>query len=463
MKVLVAARLSVLNDGETGLDSQEREVIQWAEQHGHEVVGIAADHKTGKSALWDRPNLRPWVTEPAMLAQYDAIVALKVDRLTRADDEGVDAMKQWARDHHKQLLISSAEVRFPSEGMEGAMWDMYIRMAHAEWLAIRERYRRMQDHKHEANSLVGRNPWGYEVASDHGIKTLAPTAEGKVWVPRVFAWITEGRTLRSVGEELEANGIRSGAPDGCWPEQRVAVMIKCPTYAGRRVRAGRAALPVEALVTQAVQDQAVAMLAQRARLGATGSTQPKALLAKLKCGHPDCPGAGTWPMYRVKRSYYRCNGTAPGHKGCSAPMIATVALDSLVLNATEYWESREHVTQAYVPGNDAGVRLEALRGEMADAMRIAPADKIAAVAADYAERIKALEDEGSVAPHWQTVKSGLTEGEYLRTLDLDGQREFLGRMAIAAWRVGPVIQVTVDGALARKGGRSGFADLQEEG
>src|SRR5271165_3206988 len=80
MKVLVAARLSVLHDGETGLDSQEREVIQWAERHGHEVVGIAADHKTGKSHLWDRPKLRPWVTDPGLLAQYDAIVALKVDR-----------------------------------------------------------------------------------------------------------------------------------------------------------------------------------------------------------------------------------------------------------------------------------------------------------------------------------------------------------------------------------------------
>lgn len=91
---------------------------------------------------------------------------------------------------------------------------MYIRMAHAEWLAIQERYRRMMDHKHDAGSLVGRAPWGYEIVRGGGLKILEPSAEGRLWVPRIFAWIAEGRTLRSVGKELEANGVRSGAPDG---------------------------------------------------------------------------------------------------------------------------------------------------------------------------------------------------------------------------------------------------------
>jgi hypothetical protein len=88
-----------------------------------------ADHKSGKSHLWDRPNLRPWVTDPELLAKYDAIVALNVDSLTRADDEGVDAMKAWARAQGKSLLISSASARFPSEGTEGIIWDTMIRVA----------------------------------------------------------------------------------------------------------------------------------------------------------------------------------------------------------------------------------------------------------------------------------------------------------------------------------------------
>jgi site-specific DNA recombinase len=88
VRVIVAARLSVLAEGQTGLDTQEQEVIRWAQAQGHTVVGVAADFKTGKSDLTDRPNLRPWITDPVKRDSYDAIVAYKVDRLTRADKAG---------------------------------------------------------------------------------------------------------------------------------------------------------------------------------------------------------------------------------------------------------------------------------------------------------------------------------------------------------------------------------------
>jgi DNA invertase Pin-like site-specific DNA recombinase len=465
VKVLIAARLSQLHNGETGLDSQEREVIAWAERCGHEVVGVAADHKTGKSNLWDRPNLRPWVREPSRIAQYDAIVAYAVDRLTRADDEGVDAMKAWARENHKQLLISSAEVRFPSEGVEGVRWDMYIRMAHEEWLKIRERYGRMQAFKHESGSLVGRPPWGYEVVRLDGVKTIVPTLEGRIWAPRIFAWIAEGWTSRRVGEELERNGIRSGAPNGRWHEGRIIKLINCQTYTGIRERKGRSGLRVEPLVSRALQDKAVAMLASRPRTGRAASQHPKALLAKLKCGHPDCPGKGVWPMYRIDTSrpfggYYRCTGLGAQRKGCGAPLIRVDVLDSLVLGFTEYWDNQPYKSQRFVSGNDAGVRLEALRTEMSEALRHAAADKIPAVAADYGTRIAALEAEGSILPHWEDVVSDLTEGQHLRSLELDGQREYLGRKDIRAWKDGDETKVTVDGALARKGGTSGIMETE---
>ena len=455
MKVIIAARLSVLHDGETGLDSQEKEAIRWAETHGHEVVGIVADHKTGKSHLWDRPNLRPWVLEPAKLAEYDAIVALKVDRLTRAEDEGVDAMKAWARKNHKQLLISSADVKFPSEGMEGVRWDMYIRMAHQEWMDIRERYERMKASRHEAGSIVGRAPWGYEIVKVGSIKTLEPTAEGRVWVPRIFGWIAEGETARTVAERLEAAGIRSGAKDGRWREQSIVALIRVSTYTGLRLRKGRTALQVEQLVSRALQDQATAKLAARGNLMPSTPARPKALLAKLKCGHPDCAGDGTWPMYRTMTQHlgyvYRCNGKGPQRHGCGAPLIPLAALDDLVLNATEIWDERLYVSQRYVSGNDAGARLELLRTEMSDMMRVTPAGKIAAVATDYAARIAALEAQGSMQPHWEEVVTGKTEGEHLRSLDLDGQRQYLARKDIRAWIEGDVITVSIDGSLAGAG------------
>jgi hypothetical protein len=49
------------------------------------------------------------------------------------------------------------------------------------------------------------------------------------------------------------------------------------------------------------------------------------------------------------------------------------------------------------------------------------------VAAEYAADIATLEAEESVPPHWEEVATGMTEGEHLQSLDLDGQREYVAR------------------------------------
>jgi hypothetical protein len=51
----------------------------------------------------------------------------------------------------------------------------------------------------------------------------------------------------------------------------------------------------------------------------------------------------------------------------------------------------------------------------------------------------------------------MTEGQFMRTLDLDGQREYLARKDIRAWKVGPKVTATVDGLECSKGGQSTIA------
>lgn len=465
MKVLIAARLSQRHEDETGLDDQERGTIRWAESHGHEVVGIAADHKTGASHLWDRPHLRPWVTEPERIAMYDAIVALKVDRLTRADDEGVDALKAWARKHHKQILISSADVHFPSEGVEGMRWDMYVRIARQEYLDIKDRYERMMAGRHDAGSIIGKPPWGYEIVRDgDGVKRLKPTPQGRLWIPIIFGSLAEGVSLKEVANRLEDNGVRAPGGGTRWYTQRLNAMAKTLTYSGTRIRNGRSSLAVEPLVSRALQDKANAELAARARMGPATKEHPKALLASLKCGHPMCPGQGAWPMYRVmkdgKPKWYRCAGRGAARRGCGMPMVDLDTLDRLVLDMAGYWDSKPYVSQRFVSGNDAGARVEQLRAEMSEAIRAAAPGDIPSIAQGYAERIEAVEAEGSVLPHWEDVETGMTEGEYLRSLGLDERREYLARKDIRAWvDAERRVCVTVDGFLARTGGQSAIGRL----
>jgi hypothetical protein len=141
-------------------------------------------------------------------------------------------------------------------------------------------------------------------------------------------------------------------------------------------------------------------------------------------------------------------------------MVPLETLDNLVLNLSAYWDHRPYRSQRYVSGNDAGVRLDQLRAEMADAMRHA-SDKAkrAEIYADYDARIEAVEAEGTMLPHWEDVETGLTEGQHLRSLDLDGQREYLARKDIRAWKdADGVVHASIDGAQATIGGRTAFSD-----
>lgn len=193
---------------------------------------------------------------------------------------------------------------------------------------------RNQQTKHEAGSIVGRPPWGYQIVQHGDLKTLKPTAAGRKWVPSIFAWIIAGFTLDQVAQKLNENHVDSGSPDGLWYDMRIQRMIRSTTYSGERPVKGRQPLPVPPLVTRATQDEAIAALASRALQGASTVRHPKALLTGLRCGHPECPGAGMWPMYRHKsRSYlYRCVGNGPRRTGCPAPMINLDLLDTAVLN-----------------------------------------------------------------------------------------------------------------------------------
>jgi len=54
--------------------------------------------------MWARPNLKPWVTEPDKLVQYDGIVAYKSDRLSRAEWSDEIQIRLWAQEHGKELF-----------------------------------------------------------------------------------------------------------------------------------------------------------------------------------------------------------------------------------------------------------------------------------------------------------------------------------------------------------------------
>ena len=105
MRLLLAARLSV-GKGQTGIQTQDLHSREWGEREGHTIIAVAADRRSGIVAPWDRPNLKPWVTQPQLMAKYDGIVAYKNDRLSRGDRADEARIRLWAQDNGKVLMIA---------------------------------------------------------------------------------------------------------------------------------------------------------------------------------------------------------------------------------------------------------------------------------------------------------------------------------------------------------------------
>lgn len=177
MRLIVAARLSRAREGQTGIDTQDLDARKWAESHGHTVVAVLADTISGRVSPFKRRNLGPWLTEPDKMAQYDAVLASKMDRHTRGRDWKI---RQWAEDNSKKLMLVTPELTWPPESGDTTtpmIWDSLVNVAAAEWENNSIRWRRMQAHRIAQDSLVGRPPYTHRIVVNGGLKTLEPDPE----------------------------------------------------------------------------------------------------------------------------------------------------------------------------------------------------------------------------------------------------------------------------------------------
>lgn len=364
MRVLVAARLSKLADGQTGLDTQDREATAWAGREGHTVVQVAADRKSGTSAPWDRKNLKPWVTDPDKLAQYDAVLAYRLDRLSRGNQESTSAIEDWARKNSKMLLTTDGLV-FPCEGTDGIRWDLAKRLAHAEWLGCSEKYSRMTAYLRSVGKLSSRPPFGYRSApaEDGQHKIMVPTSDGLTYVPEMFTRCAAGESLAAIAAWLNEAGIRTTS-GYLWHPVTVGRVIKNSAYTGKvRTESGQVILRCEALIDGRTFRLANEALTRRPKRGP--QTDHRAMLTSclfcLRCGGP---------MYRRTTKgcylYYRCAGSGPSatRRSCGN-MVRLETLDAIVSARIDRMTAHIFETRV-IPGHDHSAELEEIKTEMRD-------------------------------------------------------------------------------------------------
>ena len=430
MRLLLAARLSKDQAGQTGIDTQDQDARSWAERSGHEIIGVAADKISGRTSPVDRPNLGPWLKDPALMARYDGIVVSKLDRLSRGRDWGI---RQWAEDHGKKLVVVSPELVWPPEPGDTAtpiVWDSLVNIAAAEWENTSQRYKRMQAHLRSVKSLVGREPFGYTIVGEAKAKTLVPDPAEADIVRRVVELYLSGHSLRYVCAYLDDAGVRPRA-SAKWAPKSLAILLRNPVLAGRRVDGkGRTILKVEPILDPDTWRRLQAALDRKAARKGVVPGDTAMLTGVAACA--ECGG----PMFRIhcgrKRVdgtradywYYRCHGTATAPSRCANmyPLEELEAkVDRFMTVTLARWPRYE---TAVIPGHGHEEEIYEIERDIRELDLDDPGymAKLESLRAERA-RLRALP---SVPATSERRKTGDTIGQHWATLETDAaKRAFL--------------------------------------
>jgi site-specific DNA recombinase len=402
---LVAARLSYMakKDRErgdeviNGIQTQDQRAAEWAQVEGHEIVAVTRDRNvSGAVPPWERPELGPWLTEPAKMILYDGIVAYDVSRLSR-EYYDLGWLRKWAESNHKRLYVIKDRLRWPDD-RDGMLWGVAAERAYQERQDIIERITRQLGALTAAGKLVGRPPFGFTTEGDRYDRRLVPTEAGRKYVPLIYRKAVEGWSLQKITGWLRAEGVEPVS--GTWWPRSVAGLIKNPVYKGHRCTRdlvppdeveerdgkiiryrygdswietprweyGATIHRCEALVDAAMWQRANEALSTRPRCGPHSDPENRAMLAEaLYCA--ECEDS---PMYRHRALsrgrayfYYRCFGRGSQRTSCGNMLpVARVdeAVDLMMIEDFDMPVMQEIVRR----GNEAALenRLAEIRFEI---------------------------------------------------------------------------------------------------
>lgn len=397
MRLLLAARLSRIAEGQTGIETQDQYTREWAERSGHTIVHVAADKKTGTSQPWERKNLRPWVTEPDKLGQYDAVVAHRLDRLSRGDDESTSAIEDWARRNGKLLLTEDGLV-YPCEGADGIRWDVAKRIAHEEWLKTSERYRRMQAHLRDNKFLVGDKPFGYRIICAEGCdpevkdcghhKTLGKDPATAPYALAMAQKYVDGWSLPDLCRWLDAEGVAPRHGGQWWPTGVRAILSNEALIGKRRHKGGSVYMRFAPILDEPTWVKLQDRLKDNPRRSVTSA--PGLLTGLIHCGlcgrlmHNKLVYTARKDGSKSYLKYYRCDGSPRERSTCRNMIRQDFADESLSLWVVEVIGRAQLLERKTTPGSGHDEDIRDVKQDIRE---------LDVEAADYDTRLSSLRSE----------------------------------------------------------------------
>ncbi len=209
-RVLGRVRLSQDREESTSVERQREVIEQWAQAHGHSVIGWAQDlNVSGSVRPFEAPGFAPWLDQRA--SEWDIVCAWKLDRLGRNAIQ-LSELFGWCNDHGK-ILVSTSESIDLSSWAGRMLASVIAGLAEGELESIKERTRASRA---KLRSLArwpgGKPPFGYKaVPIDGGGWTLVEDREAAEVIRRIVRGLLDGATLTGTARALTSEGITTPA------------------------------------------------------------------------------------------------------------------------------------------------------------------------------------------------------------------------------------------------------------
>jgi len=221
MKAIGYVRVSTTDQADNGesLHMQESKIKAMAEVQGAELSQVVMDAGESAKSL-NRPGMAR-LLELVSSRSVDAVIVLKLDRLTRSVRDLADLLDLF--DRSGVSLVSVSESLDTGTAAGRLVLNVMASVAQWEREIIAERTREALASKKARGERIGTVPFGYALAAD-GVGLVESLEE-----QRIIARITElregGYTLRAIADELNRQGYRTRS-GSAWRHQYVAAIAK---------------------------------------------------------------------------------------------------------------------------------------------------------------------------------------------------------------------------------------------
>jgi site-specific DNA recombinase len=231
MRVAIYARVSrAEHDDPNSIPVQLADCRRWAKDEGHEVVAEYVDE--GKSA-WNPRNKRrgyeQMVTD-LQVRRFDAPLARDTERLLRQDKEGARWLELAAAGLVRRLLFADEDAIDFTKARSRQAFKERVAGAVGYSERLQEKIRSTFQLRAENGHYTGKRPFGYDIVSTNGGKTLQIRKDEAVAVREAAEQLLNGRSLKAIAREWNAVH-RCGRS---WTGNTLRQMLSAPRLAGLR-------------------------------------------------------------------------------------------------------------------------------------------------------------------------------------------------------------------------------------